>query len=166
MAQKIALGFILDKMIKDLTANMNQEHKNKIEKEINNKLVTVFGTDWSRLPATGPRMMALIFVLNLTLLPFGIVPATLLDVALKKSKEYNIEDQFIQTLKNTKHGGEISKKMINDILNYAGEAGKNVMFKLNNLGDDAGDTLNKLLAKSKGFLGKISKRSENKKDNM
>ena len=90
MAQKIALGFLIDKIVKELTANMNQEHKNKIENEINSKLISVFGSDWSRLPATGPRMMAVVFILNLTLLPFGIVPATLLDVAIKKSKEYDI----------------------------------------------------------------------------
>ena len=166
MAQKIALGFLLDKIMKDLTANMNQEHKNKIEKEVNSKLVSVFGTNWSRLPVTGPRMMAAIFVLNLTLIPFGIVPATLFDVAIKKSKEYDVEDRFIQALQNTKQGSGLSKTKINEILNYAGEAGENVKHKLKKLGDEAGGTLNKLITRSKGAFGKISSKTRNKQDEM
>ena len=92
MAQRIALGFLLEKILKEVTTNVNEEHKSKIEQEVDNKLITLFGSDWSRLPVTGPRMMAMILVLNVALLPFGIVPATLIEVAITKSKEHNVED--------------------------------------------------------------------------
>ncbi|MHA2028625.1 MAG: hypothetical protein ACW99A_01055 [Candidatus Kariarchaeaceae archaeon] len=163
MAQRIALGFLLEKILKEATVNINEEHKSKIEKDVDNKLISIFGSDWSRLPVTGPRMMVMIFALNVVLLPFGIVPATLIEIAISKSKEYDVEDRFVQLLQNAKLSREDSKEKLKEMLDYAGEAGKNVRGKLDIFSDEAGEAVSRMFTKSKDIFGKIGQRNKTDK---
>lgn len=152
----MALGFLLSKILKDVTSNVNEEHRSKIQQDVDNRLVTIFGTDWSKLPVTGPRMMVMVLVLNVALLPFGIVPATIFEVAIVKSKEYEIDNKFAFMLQNAKLAGEGSKEKFSDLIEYAGEAGTNVKEILRNITDETGGMVGKLLAKTKNIFGKKS----------
>ena len=87
MAQKIALSFVLQQILKDFGPSLSEDQKEKIESQVDSKLAKTLGTDWSKLPVTGPRMMVLVIVLNVVLLPFGIAPALLADVVISKGKD-------------------------------------------------------------------------------
>lgn len=158
----MALGFLLSKILKDVTSNVNDEHKSKIQRDVDNRLITIFGSDWSKLPVTGPRMMVMVLVLNVALLPFGIVPATIFEVAIIKSKKYGIDNKFAQMLQNVKLVGEGSKDKFSELIEYAGEAGSNVKEKLRNFTDETGSVVGKLLDKTKIIFGKLSSKTGEK----
>ncbi|MCE7733366.1 MAG: hypothetical protein GPJ54_00715 [Candidatus Heimdallarchaeota archaeon] len=156
----MALGFLLSKILKDVTSNVNDEHKSKIQQDVDNRLITIFGADWSKLPVTGPRMMVMVLILNVALLPFGIVPATIFEVAIIKSKEYGVDNKFATMLQNTKLASEGSKEKFSDLIEYAGEAGTNVKEKLSFLTDETGSAVTKLFDKTKKIFGKLGSKTE------
>ena len=109
-------------------------------------------------------MMAMILILNIALLPFGIIPATLAEVAIAKSREHGVEDRFVQIMQTAKLAGEGSKEKLSELIDYAGEAGKNVKEKLTSFTDETGSTVSRLFDKSKKLFGKLSTKSK-KDDN-
>ncbi len=124
MAQKIAMSFVLQQVLKELGPRISSEEKLKIESQVDSRLVKVLGSDWSKLPATGPRMMALVLILNVVLLPLGIAPALLADIAVKKGKEYGIDRKFVSLLENSK--GDFSREKLQEFKAYANKAGSSI----------------------------------------
>jgi hypothetical protein len=119
MSQRIVMSFVLQQFLKELGPRISNEQKEKIENQVDSKLARVLGNDWTRLPVTGPRMMILVIILNAVLLPFGIAPSILADIAIKKGKSYEVDQKFVRLLENAK--GDFSKQRIEEFSKYTGK---------------------------------------------
>lgn len=116
-------------MMKDLindktkAANVNQI--------VNQGMSKSFGDSWDMLPVTGPRMMALIFILNSVLGSKGITPKKVAETAIAKAKEFNLDEKSTQFLEKIKKTNSISPEEIKAFAS--------------NLGGQAKDQVNELL---------------------
>ncbi|MHA2251242.1 MAG: hypothetical protein ACXAD7_12835 [Candidatus Kariarchaeaceae archaeon] len=158
MAQKIALSFVFQQILKEIGPSLSKEQKEKIESQVDSKLAKTLGSDWSKLPVTGPRMMVLVIVLNVVLLPFGIAPALLADVVISKGKELEVDRKFIQLIETAK--GDFSRDKLNEFSKYAESAGKTIGESLNTIISEGIEVTKGIVKRGKGFLTNLANRSK------
>lgn len=116
-------------MMKDLVGEKTSLPN--INQVVNKGMSKSFGDSWDMLPITGPRMMALVFILNSVLGTKGVTPKMIAETAIAKAKEFNIDEKSTQLLEKIKMTNTISK---DDIKSFA-----------SNLGDQAKEQVNELM---------------------
>ncbi len=116
-------------MMKDLVSEKSR--MTNVDQIVNKGMSKSFGDSWDMLPVTGPRMMALIFILNSVLGSKGITPKTVAETAISKAKEFNLDEKTTQFLEKIKMTNSISS---DEIKAFA-----------SNLGDQAKDQVNELM---------------------
>jgi hypothetical protein len=162
MAQRIAMSFVFQQMLKEMSTKLSMEQKERIERQVDTKLVKVLGSDWSKLPVTGPRMMVLVIILNTVLLPFGVAPAVLAEVAMRKGKEYNVERRFVQLIESSK--GEFSKEKLQEFKEYASKTGDSVKNMLSTIISSGVETTKGLMNRGKNLLSDLSSKKSREAD--
>lgn len=130
---------------------ISPEKMTEIEISLDSNLAKNIGNNWAMIPATGPYVMALFLILNYTLLPLGITPATVVDTSIEKIKEYEIDEKLADLMdmakEGIKKGGNHSSERVKEIIKY-----------LSNTGDEVGENVGKLLTQglthSKSIFGR------------
>ncbi len=97
-------------MMKDLVSEKSR--MTNVDQIVNKGMSKSFGDSWDMLPVTGPRMMALIFILNSVLGSKGITPKTVAETAISKAKEFNLDEKTTQFLEKIKMNNSISSAEI------------------------------------------------------
>lgn len=130
---------------------ISPEKMTEIENSLDSNLAKNIDNNWAMIPATGPYVMALFLILNYTLLPLGITPATVVDTSIEKIKEYEIDEKLADLMdmakEGIKKGGNHSSERVKEIIKY-----------LSNTGDEVGENVGKLLTQglthSKSIFGR------------
>lgn len=164
MAQGILLGYIVERMLKEFGASIGEDHKSEVEKTVDSRLVKALGSDWTRLPLSGKRMMVLIIILNSVLLPKGVTPATIADAAIKKGKEYDLDDKFMGLMESVQDSSHISKEKLDEFAEYAGEKGRTATGFLKDVTSDITDGVKTLFTKGKSFVSKNKSEEEEEEE--
>lgn len=155
MAQKIVLGYVLDNVLRDIAKKSEFSDESGVRRQIDSRLTSVLGQSWTDLPISGPRMMALLIVLNIILAPMGIVPALVIDNMIKQAKEMNLDPRVMEFGNAVKDRGVDQINKIKGLAPYFDEAKINLQEVIP---DGAGHFLNRSL----GGIKSIFRRSKDK----
>ncbi len=109
-----------------------------ISNVVNQGMSKSFGEDWGILPVTGPKMMALVFILNSVLASQGITPKTIAEVASRKAQEMNLNEHVISFLDKVKISNTLSKEDLKASASAFGEQAKDQVKGLVDLIDTEG----------------------------
>ena len=116
-------------MLNDLVSpksggSVSQQAMPSINKAINAGMSKSFGESWDVLPVTGPRMMALVFILNTVLGSQGITPKKIAEVATTKAKDLQLDDKVTKFLETIKTKNKFSADDIKSFANSLGDQAK------------------------------------------
>ena len=152
-----------------------------INKAINAGMSKSFGESWDVLPVTGPRMMALVFILNTVLGSQGITPKKIAEVATTKAKDLNLDDKVTKFLETIKAKNKFSADDVKSFANSLGDQAKsqvkemldvvnnvNVWGTLGSVGNAVTDIGEKGLEGAKSIgksVGGLFKRKKNSEQN-
>ena len=148
---------------------ISPEKMTEIENSLDSNLAKNVGNNWAVMPATGPYVMALFLILNYTLAPLGITPATVVDTTIEKIREYEIDEKLSDLMDNTKEGikkgGKQSSERAKEIRKYLGETGDELGENVNELLTHgftrSKSVIGKSIDSSKSIIGKIFNRKKN-----
>ncbi len=101
---------------------LSPEKLAEIEAKLDSNLAKTMGNNWATLPATGPYVLMLYLVMNLTLAPLGITPATVSNSVIDKAKELELDKKAIELLTSTneviKTTGDLTRDKIQEFNDY------------------------------------------------
>ncbi|MCY3411120.1 MAG: hypothetical protein INQ03_05715 [Candidatus Heimdallarchaeota archaeon] len=122
MSKRTLMKFAVNNVLSEVVSNLPNDKAAEVEQRVESDLAKKLGDEWTDLPVTGPTMLVLFVILNYTLLPLGVTPATITDSIISKVKEHDIDDKAIDLLDNVKSGiktsGEYSSEKLNELTEY------------------------------------------------
>lgn len=128
--------FILSQL---LIAGLNEakftsaEEREQVKSSTEEEFQKRFGDDWDIIPLTSIQSLVAVFILNKALVPYGVTPRKIAELALSKASDFGFDDMASSFLEDVKSTGEFSKEKFKDVVEFAGDTGKSTIGVLDDL---------------------------------